>query len=317
MYKRVLGDYPTFWMYAEELAQLCDAGKSAFSNLRTIMRVAYDKGSKFGLDFASDQSYAAVSDINICSLFCATPYDVDSYMDKASILGGNVTRTILVQMEDELGSGAAEFKNLTPEQEQIISRTLQQMMDNIYTADGALQPTAKIDMGFLERDIRSWCKKKGEEALLSGNEALDVFRKRSSVSAARASTLCYYLYLLEQGVDIRAFCEGKASLDEKVLTKIHKNVRKLYRYFAESVLAALMNRWGEKYNELSQKHQHGAEVKPTARLIDQLTTVFTRQQLDILREQNNNSTDTRFFLSQWKKKGWIEKIGKNQYRKLI
>ena len=73
MCERVYGDTLTFWMFAEELAQVTDAGKNGYSNLRTIMRTAYDLGSQFGIDFASDNSYSAIVDINICSMFCATP----------------------------------------------------------------------------------------------------------------------------------------------------------------------------------------------------------------------------------------------------
>ena len=81
-YERNLGDVLTFWMFAEELAQVTDAGKQGYSNLRTIMRTAYDFGSTFGMDFASDNSYSAIVDINICSMFCATPSALDDYMDK-------------------------------------------------------------------------------------------------------------------------------------------------------------------------------------------------------------------------------------------
>ena len=55
-YERILGDILSFWMFAEELAQVTDAGKQGYSNLRTIMRTAYDFGSRFGMDFASDNS---------------------------------------------------------------------------------------------------------------------------------------------------------------------------------------------------------------------------------------------------------------------
>jgi len=58
-YERILGDTLTFWMFAEELAQVTDAGKAGYSNLRTIMRTAYDLGSLFGIDYASDNSYSA------------------------------------------------------------------------------------------------------------------------------------------------------------------------------------------------------------------------------------------------------------------
>lgn len=80
-YQRILGDTLTFWMFAEELVQVTDAGKQGYSNLRTIMRTAYNLGSLFGMDYASDNSYSAIVDINICSLFCTTPSALDDYED--------------------------------------------------------------------------------------------------------------------------------------------------------------------------------------------------------------------------------------------
>ena len=56
-----------------------------------------------------------------------------------------------------------------------------------------------LDTSWIERDVRRWCQAKGREALQSGSAAIDVFRKRASVSAFRVMALCYYLYCLEAG----------------------------------------------------------------------------------------------------------------------
>lgn len=52
-------------------------------------------------------------------------------------------------------------------------------------------------------------------------------------------------------------------------------------------------------------------------LIEQLTTTFTRAQLNELIEQNGLDTEARFFISQWKSNGWIIKLRKNVYQKQI
>ena len=49
-YERNLGDVLSFWMFAEELAMVTDAGKQGYSNLRTIMRTGWDLGSLFGIE---------------------------------------------------------------------------------------------------------------------------------------------------------------------------------------------------------------------------------------------------------------------------
>lgn len=96
-------------MFAEELAQVTDAGKQGYSNLRTIMRTAYDLGSLFGIDYASDNSYSAIVDINICSMFCATPAALDEYYDRKAIEGGNITRCIVCQLDDDVESDNEVF----------------------------------------------------------------------------------------------------------------------------------------------------------------------------------------------------------------
>ena len=196
-YQRILGSTLSFWMFAEELAQVTDAGKQGYSNLRTIMRTAFDYGSLFGIDFASDNSYSAIVDINICSMFCTTPSALDDYMDRKAIEGGNITRCIRCELSDNLGADGAIFRPYSPEQMETISRTLDRIMADTYTPEGALQPEKLLDMSWLDRTVRSWCQQKGHEASLTGSTSLDVFRKRSSVSAFRVAALCYYLYLLE------------------------------------------------------------------------------------------------------------------------
>ena len=218
MYERVFGDTLTFWMFAEELAQVTDAGKNGYSNLRTIMRTAYDLGSEFGIDFASDNSYSAIVDINICSMFCATPSAIDDYFDKKAIEGGNITRTILCRLDETLGEDGAIFTPYTPEQKAHIDRMLKRLMDETYDNDGGLMPTIQLDTAWLDKTVCAWVRAKGKEASLSGSRSLDVFRKRSSVSAFRVAALCQYLYELEN------------TLSPEV---IQKRVRHIYLFMAD------------------------------------------------------------------------------------
>lgn len=302
-YERILGDVLTFWMFAEELAQVTDAGKQGYSNLRTIMRSAWDLGSLFGIDFASDNSYSAIVDINICSMFCATPSAVDRYMDNDSIEGGNITRTILCQLNDELGSDGAIFKPYTPEQKTEIDATLEKMMNDTYDSDGNLQPTLLLDTGWIDNDVIRWCRNKGKESLQCGSKAIDTFRKRSSASAFRTMALCYYLYLKE-GVD-----EATAQ----------RRCRKLYRWMADYTLEMLMKRWGNRFEELQAKREEGESISERSRprLIDRLTKEFSREQLRTLMTELKVSSPDRVLISQWKANRWIEQIDKFKYRKLL
>ncbi|MBQ7423954.1 MAG: hypothetical protein IJV19_04330 [Prevotella sp.] len=300
-YERNLGDVLTFWMFAEELAQVTDAGKQGYSNLRTIMRTAYDFGSRFGMDFASDNSYSAIVDINICSMFCATPSALDDYMDKKAVEGGNITRTVLCQLEDQIGADGAMFKPYSPEQLQNINRTLDRMMADVYTPEGALRDEMLLDTSWIERDVRRWCQQKGREALQSGSAAIDVFRKRASVSAFRIMALCYYLYQLE-------------TMNLKLA---QKRCRKIYLYFADYILGMLLRRWGKTFEDLQARRVDLTADTGRPKLIDRLPRDFTRDQLRALIQEQQVATPDRILISQWKANHWIDEIAKFQYKKLI
>ena len=302
MFERVLGDTMSFWMFAEELAQVTDAGKNGYSNLRTLMRTAYDLGSLFGIDFASDNSYSAIVDINICSMFCATPAAIDEYYDRKAIEGGNITRCIVCKMDDSLGEEGAIFTAYSAEQQAVIDSTLQKLMDMTYDGDGALQPVVELDMSWLDKTVCKWVKEKAREATLSGSKALDVFRKRSSVSAFRVASLCYYLYMLED------------KLSEEV---IRRRVSQIYHYMAEYILAGMLARWGVQFENLNAKREleNKQEDKPV--LFDQLTEVFTREQLKLQIEKQGLTTPYRVFLCQWKRLRVIEGVDKNTFKKII
>ena len=306
MYERVFGDTLTFWMFAEELAQVTDAGKNGYSNLRTIMRTSYDLGSLFGIDFASDNSYSAIVDINICSMFCATPAALDEYFDKKAIEGGNITRTILCKLEDDLGEDGAIFIPYSSEQRARIDTMLSRLMNETYDNDGGLQPTYELDMSWLDKTVCKWVRTKGKEATLSGNQALDVFRKRSSVSAFRIAALCQYLYMMEENPT------ANRSISEAVCRK----VRQIYLFMAEYILKGMMDRWGKRFDDLNSKREAESKTGPAISIFDQLTDTFTREQLNLLIEKSGKSTPDKIFICRWKKLRVIEIIDKNTFRKL-
>ena len=320
-YERNLGDVLTFWMFAEELAQVTDAGKQGYSNLRTIMRTAYDFGSRFGMDFASDNSYSAIVDINICSMFCATPSALDDYMDKKAVEGGNITRTVLCQLEDQIGADGAMFKPYTPEQLQTINNTLDRMMADVYTSDGALRDEMLLDTSWIERDVRRWCQQKGREALQSGSAAIDVFRKRASVSAFRIMALCYYLYSIDASSKFKDQSSKQGgstlNLEPGTLNHIQRRCRKIYLFFADYILRMLLRRWGKTFEDLQARRIDLTADTGRPKLIDRLPREFSRDQLRALIQEQQVATPDRVLVSQWKANHWIEEKDKFQYLKLI
>lgn len=190
-------------------------------------------------------------------------------MDKKAVEGGNITRTVLCQLEDQIGSDGAIFKPYTPEQMQTINATLDRMMADVYTPEGALREEMYLDTSWIERDVRRWCQQKGREALQSGSAAIDVFRKRASVSAFCVMALCYYLYHLDP-------------VAEPVEAQIQRKCRRIYHFMADYIFGMLLKRWGKIYEDLQVRHNDLAVDTGRPKLIDRLPHQFTRDQLRAL-----------------------------------
>lgn len=311
-YERILGDTMTFWMFAEELAQVTDAGKAGYSNLRTIMRTAYDLGSLFGIDYASDNSYSAIVDINICSMFCATPAALDEYYDRKAIEGGNITRCIICPIDDDIEGDNEIFVPYSDEQKKVIRETLELMMNDNYDADDHLQPIKLLDMSWIDRDCKRYIKRKAKEYSLSGSEAVKVFRKRASVSAFRIASLCYYLYALEYGFDPTINDDN-----DKLRKRAQQSCRKIYQFMSEFIIEQMLRRWGRKFNDLNSKRYEETQ-SDDKNLYDMLTPEFTRDQLKLLIKQIGCTTPAKQFVWMWgpKKMNVIEIIDKNHFRKI-
>ena len=146
---------------------------------------------------------------------------------------------------------------------------------------------------------------KGKEASLSGNRALDVFRKRSSVSAFRVAALCQYLYMLEQ-----------SAISHQPSDLIKKRVRQIYLFMADYILDGMMDRWGKRFEDLNTKRDQENKPGPKTVLFDQLSETFNRSQLRSLIEQQGKTTPEKVFLSPWKKMRVIEDVEKDTYRKI-
>lgn len=297
--QRYFGTPLTLWSFTDELAAATESNKRAFSNIKTIARTSYDLGSLYGVDYLSDNSYSATVDILQCSLYLSTPSALDQYADKGFIEGGGVTRTILIQLDDALGESAPIFKVLTARQKAHIDGILDLMDRDVYAEDGTIMPEEYVDMKWLWPSISEWCDEQNRLILRSGDRAHNTFFKRCSVNAFRIATLCYYLYQLG----------GAGS------TRSRRFCKQIYNYCAQFDLDTKMSKWGSRFIELTQARIHGVS-QTRVPVFDQLPHIFTRDQLDELIKRLELTTESRFFLSKWKGRGWVRETAPKTYEKL-
>lgn len=289
----------TLYMFADELSTITQSNKRAFADLKQIMKTAFDLGSMYGQDYLSEASYSTVVDVMLNSLFCGTPAAVDRYMDKAAIEGGNITRTIFCPLESHIGDLPLTMKPLTPDQQQTINHTIDQLMAATYLDDKTLQPEMVLDTKWLDREVEKWCGERRCDAIKSCSKAIDVFYKRSSVSAFRIAGLCQYLYQLE---------------GTKTVAEIHKLVKRIYLAMADYILNNMVNKWGASYEDINADHQPST-YRPN-QVYDSLPQDFTRDLLKVTLQRMGKQSPVKAVVYRWQKLGWIKKTGEDQFCKI-
>ena len=91
--------------------------------------------------------------------------------------------------------------------------------------------------------------------------------------------------------------------------------KKIYLFMADYILQALLHRWGSRFEELNDKREEGNQHLQGPTLFDELTPVFTRDQLKVLIQQRQRTTPARVFLCQWQKRKLIQPLGNDHYQK--
>ena len=306
---RFFGTPLTLWTFSEELATAVECSRRTASELKTIMRTAYDLGSEYGVDRLGRSSYSATVDILYNTMFCTTPSVLNDYMDNDAIEGGNVSRIIVCDLNNQIGDDAPVFRKITPAQKELIDKFVKRLMDDTYDIDGSIRPEKFIDMSWLDNDVRRWCNAYKKESTKRASNALDTFYKRSSKNAQRIAALCYYLYCLED--EMQGDGNGKGSSNQRARSL----ARRIYYFMAEQILNTMMEKWGTRY-EMLKKSKKTEEGAPKFSLYDTLPDTFTRQQINENIKLLGLSSHNWDFLSKWKRFGIVEKIGHNTFRKI-
>ena len=319
MFIRKYGEPLTFFFFNEELSTMTESNKRAFADLNTMDRLAYDLGAEYGSDTLSDASYNADVDIIYCSLFCGTDNALNEYINKRAIEGGNCTRKILTRIdEDLLGEDAPVFRRQTEQERNLISKTVDRLMDETYTEDDLLQPILNIDMEWIENSVRKWCAEQRTIILKTGSRAHNCFYKRASVSAWRLTCMCYHLWTISNAEHPCSQSEHSTSHPEhpnshpelvsgsvtgsvttSVLGLIQTKCTKFYRFMAAYILNGLLAQWGRQYDEM-HKHDDDVAKGSVTPLYDQVPQQFPRDQLQELCAKSGLSP-ARIFLHKWKK----------------
>lgn len=290
---RLYGDWLPFFLYADELGAFIE-NRSKSAEYQSVARTAYSLGETYTRDTLYQDGYNARVDINWNSVICGQEYSLEKYIDKNGVVLGDAGRQILVKLGESLGEDALTVHPFSEQQECDINGAIDRLMAETFTDDDRLMPVHKVDMHWLDRDVRQWCEQQREIILKSGSRAHDSFYVRASVSAFRLATMLYHLW------------EEQESR--------HKEVRRCYYYFAQFILDSQMAQWGQQYEAAMPREKECAAGKPT--LFDSMPKRFSREQLREAIVKEGLSAPARVFVHKWLGKKWIYEVEKEVYEKL-
>lgn len=293
---KLFGVPKTHFEFADEISAIVQSAKRQFSDLSQIIKTAYDLGSVYGQDYVSESSYSAVVDALLSFVFCGTRSAVSRYMNKAAIEGGSVTRTIFCALD----SNPPQFSALNDSQKASLETTLEKLMALCYNSDGTMHKEIELDMSWLDKTIVKWCDECRKEVVRTMSKSMDVFYKRSSVSAFRVAALMQMLYQVE----------GKK--DEK---EIHRLVKQTYLSCADRILNNMLQRWGKSFEDISAEGD--GEPYHTIDYFSELPMEFSRKFLEEFLKQKGLRTPVRNIICNWRRWGWVEKYQKGEDKNIF
>ena len=297
---KLYGAPKTLFEFADEISAIVHSAKRQFADLSQVIKTAYDLGSVYGQDFMSESSYSAMVDALLSFVFCGTQSAVSRYMNKAAIEGGAVTRTILCPLISHLGDNPPQFQALTDTQRNELENTLDKLFGLCYEEDGKFHQEIEEDMSWLYKTVVKWCNDCRQQVVKTMSKSMDVFYKRSSVSAFRIAALMQVLYKVE----------GKKSEKE-----IRKLVRQTYLACADRILQNMLQRWGKAFEQISAEGE--GEPYHTVDYFSELPQEFSYQFLEEFLTQKGLKTPARNMVCNWRRWGWLEKPAKGEDRKVL
>lgn len=296
-----------FYVTTAELGTILDANRMSFSDLRTINRLSYDLDALYGQDHGGE-GFSGIVNINTSFLCFGTSNAINNYFNNSAILNGNLSRSIIVEITQNIGDNAPYYKPMSDHDNAIIDTMLEKLMNNIFADDGeALQPTIEQDMSFLMEDILEFQEEAKAEAIDKESWAIDIFRKRASVSAFRIAAICKYLYDISNEI---------LPADERFSdSQITEYTKAIYKYSAYFVLCGILRRYGNRCEKLYQKEKEIMHSEGKHTLIDLLPDVFDKDMLETEIKESMLKTPSRVFISRWIKTGKVQQMDDGRYRK--
>lgn len=272
--------------FAEEMDTVIKANSGGtWSQKSDIYRNAFDN-AEYGQDYMSESSYSANLRIFYNLLILGTPRQTNKFF--ADVENGLVSRCMFASLPDGFGQRMPVFKEISPE----AFIYTKKFIENLRACDGELNLTA------VNEALSQWLEEQRLLALKEADRARDIFRKRSAVIGFRAAM-------------VLAAGSGKRVARKKLL-------QDFALYVASLVLREQLKYAGARLENVLDDNSAEVTTRQSKRveLFKELGDNFTYVDLTTLMAKWGLKQDARKLIYVWRSNNLIEKIDRNNFKKI-
>lgn len=276
----------TEYSFGEELDTLRKTnGAGSWSSKYDIYRLAFDHG-EWGQDYNSDQAESGVVNVAYNWTMLGTYGAMRQCFKTDNIENGLSSRVIVADMPDNSFAPMPHFSHRTPADEQQIDEGVTRLRS----------VTGFVDTPRLRAAMAQWVESKRLEAAKDIDHVKDTYRKRAAVIGFRCGVVFHLL-------------SGESEETEQAVAFALE--------VAERTLQGQMRTFGEQL-ALQYATAGRSCVRQTRNtsVFDQLPPVFTKDDLQQLKDGTCSDGALRVVLSRWCAQGWLEKVDKLHWRKV-
>lgn len=269
---------------SEEIDTVYKAMKRGFSDFSDLLRKAFDN-AEHGQDYASEQSWSGIVKLFFNTVYCGTPKAVRRFFP--DVEDGMISRVVFVTFPDQAYKPVPVWKPFSKVQEESLHYHLNRL-NMVSLVDGEVQQEHKLEMDFMEKEMRRWCMAQQRMAARTQDLTRDTFCRRSAVIGFRAAMLAYFLW------------------EEKDSAVVRARVKKFGVWVANCCLRQFLLRFNLQEQKLS--------TFPYKDLYEALPDEFDQKSLLVAMNAHKILTQKNQVIYKWKLAGLIECNGKMKER---
>ena len=276
----------TIYSFGEELDTLRKTnGAGSWSSKYDIYRLSFDRG-EWGQDYNSDAAESGVVKVAYNWTMLGTNGALRKCFKADNIENGLSSRVMLAEMPDSSFQKMPKFGKRSAEDEARIQEAVTRLRSF----------TGLLDVPRLRKAIEIWVEEKRVEAAKDIDHVKDIYRKRAAVIGFRCGVIFHMLSGCAK--------ESKACLDFALM-------------MAEYCLKQQIKAFGEVLeSQFVDAHDECIRYGSNHSIFDQLSPVFTMDDLRALKRGFCSEAGLRKIISRWYRDKWIEKIDKTHWRKV-